>query len=56
MFRLEIQTDNDAFKINGAEEIRTILKDIANQLRYGETSGKVRDTNGNTVGEWSLTD
>lgn len=54
MLRVEIETDNAAFERGAARECARILKDIAERLRAGETDGRCRDVNGNTVGRWSL--
>jgi hypothetical protein len=66
MFKLEIRTggsafmDADAYNEYGIEcldptayEVRRILKDVEKDLRWGHTSGKVMDINGNCVGKWS---
>ena len=56
MFTLKIKTDNAAFEDAGPEVAR-ILRDLARQLEgeTGEASGRLRDLNGNTVGEYRLT-
>lgn len=55
-FTLEMAMDNEAF--DDSRELRTILTTIAVRVpgdpRPGD-SGKVLDTNGNTVGSWSVT-
>ncbi len=54
-FRLEIQTDNDAFVgITGPTEVARILHKVESQVTYGQTQGTVMDVNGNTVGSWSM--
>lgn len=70
MFTLKINTDNAAFGELGAEkaaEVAMILRRVAGELEAGaarvrhkgrklvSVEGQCRDTNGNTVGEWSLT-
>ena len=56
MFKLKIETGNAAFEDPyKAEEIGRILHLASIRLRQGETSGKLRDSNGNTVGEFALT-
>ena len=67
MFTLTIETDSDAFTAEEeyrpgdnaqarANEIARILGRITNAIQTGgRTDGTVRDTNGNTVGNWSLT-
>jgi len=53
MFKLKFETDNAAFDDPNWETHR-ILKHIADVVLKGETSGKVMDSNGNSIGEWSL--
>lgn len=60
MFTLTIETDNAAFTGNPGAEVARILSDIAHYLTAGGVNisnddGKVRDRNGNTVGNWELT-
>lgn len=52
MFKLEIETDNDAFQEYGEQELRRILQEIDKQLYYGITHDTVLDINGNVVGHW----
>lgn len=54
-FKLEFSTANAAFEDNLEMESHYIVLGVAEAIREGRRSGKVRDTNGNTVGEWSLT-
>lgn len=58
MFKLEIQTGNAAFEGSSLEEeIGRILYTVADRVqRGGNQSGLCKDLNGNTVGEWSITD
>lgn len=55
-FKLEIECDNGAFRYRPASEIARLLRDVATRVsRDGEGAldvGKVRDTNGNTVGKF----
>lgn len=54
-FRIDIETDNDAFR--GASlrpELYRILRNIALRVKVGEDGGKVMDSNGNSVGAWTL--
>lgn len=59
MFTLKIRTDNAAFHegdMGEGEELARILHKLADALPAGSPAeGKVRDSNGNTVGEWKLT-
>lgn len=54
MFRLEIDTDNDAFSPWTTEVVR-LLRQAADKIEArGTTEGYFRDTNGNTCGCWSI--
>ena len=56
-FTIEIETDNAAFgetRIGAARELAIMLHEIARRLARGETEGRVRDVNGNTVGRFTL--
>lgn len=55
MFELEFSTDNAAFTDGAERESARILEDITQKLSTGVNQGKVRDYNGNTIGQWSLT-
>ena len=56
MFKLTINTDNDAFSTDAAAEIAEILGKVAHKLMATEEDGgNVYDSNGNKVGAWSLT-
>ena len=59
MSTLTIETDNAAFGDDPAEELASILRRLASNLTMlsrlaAPENGKVRDSNGNTVGTWSL--
>jgi hypothetical protein len=56
-FKLEMDTENDAFRdgLLGVE-IAHCLNRVASRAELGELEGTVRDTNGNTVGHWALTE
>jgi hypothetical protein len=57
MFKLEFSTTNDSFAPGHyASEIEGILVYIAESVHEGLRDGPVRDSNGNTVGKWSLTE
>lgn len=54
-FVLRINCDNDAFGDNALSrdiEVSYILGRIAQSLEDGKSYGTIRDTNGNTVGEY----
>ena len=55
-FTLEIETENDAFKDNEAYAVTLLLRQTAELVNHKQTSGKIRDLNGNTVGRWSFSD
>jgi hypothetical protein len=54
VFKLEFATDNAAFE-NEAAEIARILREAANSVERGRTTGRAVDLNGNHVGDWSWT-
>jgi hypothetical protein len=53
---LEINMDNDAYSGNSwkREVIRNLKEVIAQINEQDRTWGKIRDINGNTVGEWDI--
>lgn len=55
MINITINTDNAAFQEN-ALEIRAILEDLGYTLSSSKPGdeGKIKDSNGNTVGSWSI--
>ena len=56
MFRLEIDTANDAFVGYPAGEVARILRETADDLDAGIIAFSIRDSNGNTVGSWELSE
>lgn len=51
MFKLNIKLGNEAMR--NEEDIASALRNAANAIEYDqEYEGKLRDMNGNTVGEW----
>ena len=55
MLKLEFSTSNAAFAgVNGQSEAAHIVRAISELIIRGQDSGKVRDSNGNKIGEWSL--
>jgi hypothetical protein len=64
MFSLHFSTTSAAFSYDGepdsdhnhveASEISRILCDVADQVYAGRRSGPCTDSNGNTMGNWSL--
>ena len=56
MFTLKIETGNSAFDDgNAADEVARILRDVAYNLVRGARTGVLHDTNGNRVGNFTLT-
>lgn len=55
MFKLTIETDNEAFDRHPKHELRRILADVSVKLA-DRTEGAILDINGNKVGSWSLTE
>jgi hypothetical protein len=51
---LTINLDNAAFEDNPATEIWSVCNQMHDAIRREETEGKLRDTNGNTVGAWRI--
>lgn len=54
MLKIEFSTENDTFSLFKEEECTTILQRIALQVSQGVVSAPVHDSNGNKIGEWSL--
>lgn len=55
MFKLEFETDNEAFGTDTAAETNHLLQEVAGSIRAGYTKGLVRDSNGNRIGRYELT-
>ncbi|MCY1283629.1 hypothetical protein D9M68_822480 [compost metagenome] len=53
-FTLQIECGNAAFGDVAEHEVAALLRNVAKRLVGGEMSGKIRDTNGNSVGEYEL--
>lgn len=54
MFKLHIETDNAAFDEAPAEQLADTLIVLADQIRHGHRAGRVRDVNGNTIGNYDF--
>lgn len=53
MFTLKFSTGNAAFQDGyGEQEAARILANIAESIMNGQDCGKIRDINGNAIGEW----
>jgi hypothetical protein len=56
MFKLEIETGNEAFAEDPGAELARMLRVLAGRLAIGlhtSDKGTLRDSNGNRVGSWS---
>ena len=66
MINIQFSTNNDCFwetigedgyfnttEYFNCDAVEEILQYIVFSMRQGDTSGKISDTNGNTIGEWS---
>ena len=54
-FELKNNMDNAAFEDNGRfNELESCLKAVIKQLQECHISGKIRDSNGNTVGSYEV--
>jgi hypothetical protein len=52
--KLDIDMENSAFEDN-PNELSEILADLAGSLKYAKfNDGFIKDSNGNTVGSWSI--
>ncbi len=56
MFKVEFNTDNDAFEPDSSSEISRLLRQVTDRVLDGQTEGTLADRNGNTVGRYSLTE
>ncbi len=61
MLRITLNGENAAFENHWGGEVSRILRKLADKLNAWEASphaleGKLQDHNGNTVGEWEVTD
>lgn len=54
MFKLVIRTGNAAFDDNAGPEVARILRDASRAVDSGQTTGTLRDVNGNVVGSFEL--
>lgn len=54
MLRVRIDTDNDAFAGDGAEEVARLLEVVAERVRGGQLDGVLSDINGNRCGQFDL--
>ena len=57
-FKLEFSVDNDAFAPSFSTrvgEITEVFNSVLHKLMHGEDSGTIRDSNGNTIGQFKFT-
>lgn len=60
MFKLEFETSGDAFASDGAFEVCAVLRRLYERIRLeadggsSEGEGPMKDSNGNTIGQWSM--
>ena len=54
MFKLKIDTENQAFESDKSFEVVRILKETITKLENGYNEARLYDLNGNPVGEFSL--
>jgi hypothetical protein len=55
-FKMQFETDNAAFEGDPAPEIARILRQTAEAIESGCAHSLVKDVNGNTVGQWKLSE
>jgi len=53
-FTLQFNMDNTAFDEDPETQINVTLSEIVTQIDKGKTYGKVKDSNGNTIGKWEI--
>lgn len=53
-FTLKIESDNAAMVDAPQAEVSRILEEVSRLVYEGASAGKVRDSNGNTVGSFKL--
>lgn len=51
-FNLHIELGNDA--MSSHDDIADALNEVAGRVVSGQEDGAIRDVNGNTVGNWSI--
>jgi hypothetical protein len=56
---MSFDIDNDAFYDDDGElidnAISPVIHDVARKVHDGQTGGRLRDVNGNTIGKWKMT-
>lgn len=51
-FHLNIRMGNDSMRTHS--DLANTLVSVADNVEYGESEGKIFDSNGNNVGNWSI--
>jgi hypothetical protein len=55
--KITVEMDNAAFEDNGpATELARILRDLAKHIEAGDTERRLMDSNGNHVGNFSISE
>lgn len=54
MFQLKIHNSGAAFDDAPEYEVARILRELADKVEAGRTSGRVFDLNGNACGNWAF--
>jgi hypothetical protein len=52
--QIQFDTDNAAFDGDPTAEITEVLLRIAESVKQGYVGGKVWDSNGNSIGRWTV--
>ncbi len=52
---IHVKTDNAAFSDDPDSEQYTVVRDVLHRIRDGERAGTLHDSNGNTVGKFTVT-
>jgi len=55
VFNLQFETSNDVFVQNWNSEAARILRKAADEIDVGCVSNTIRDINGNSIGQFSIT-
>ena len=55
-FTLTMNLDNDDAVQGGPDAIAGYLRDVASHVQAGYGTGNVRDVNGNTIGQYAITE
>jgi hypothetical protein len=54
--KITVEMDNAAFEDSPAGELARILRDLSDKIEEGEDSVRLRDLNGNVVGQFAISD